>query len=196
MDMLSLELIGVSHAQIPCSLSSGLSPADGRSRSLRSQPEKHWPKSSSPPEQAIRNWVKQDDLDNGRREDGLTTEERSELRRLRRENKKLKIEREILAKDRDTLWVADITYMPTHAGFLYLSVVIDAYSRRVVGRSMANHLRSELVTDALDMALGQRKARRGDPSQRPGVSIHLRGLRQAMQAGRRQSLHGLSRRLI
>ncbi len=157
MDMLPLELIGVSHAQIPCSLSSGLSPADGRSRSLRSQHEKPYPKSSSPPEQAIRNWVKQDDLDNGRREDGLTTEERSELRRLRRENKKLKIEREILAKDRDTLWVADITYMSTHAGFLYLSVVIDAYSRRVVGRSMANHLRSELVTDALDMALGQRR---------------------------------------
>ena len=61
-------------------------------------PEKPCPKSSSPPEQAICNWVKQDDLDNGRREDGLTTEERSELRRLRRENKKLKMEREILAK--------------------------------------------------------------------------------------------------
>ena len=42
-------------------------------------------------------------------------------------------------------------------GFLYLSVVIDAFSRRVVGWSMENHLRSELVEDALDMALGQRK---------------------------------------
>ena len=42
-------------------------------------------------------------------------------------------------------------------GFLYLSVVIDAFSRRVVGWSMANHLRSELVEDALDMALGQRR---------------------------------------
>ena len=57
-----------------------------------------YPKSSGPHEQAIRNWVKQDDLNNGRREDGLTTEERSELRRLRRENKKLKMEQEILAK--------------------------------------------------------------------------------------------------
>ena len=55
-------------------------------------------KELEPTAQAIRNWVKQDDLDKGRREDGLTTEERSELRRLRRENKKLKMEREILAK--------------------------------------------------------------------------------------------------
>jgi transposase len=47
---------------------------------------------------AIRNWVRQADLDEGRRSDGLTTEERSELRRLRRENRQLKIEREILKK--------------------------------------------------------------------------------------------------
>ncbi len=47
---------------------------------------------------AIRNWVCQADLDEGRRSDGLTTEERGELRRLRRENKQLKLEREILAK--------------------------------------------------------------------------------------------------
>ena len=55
-------------------------------------------KEFEPTAQAIRNWVKLDDLDQGRREDGLTTEERAELRRLRRENKKLKMEREILAK--------------------------------------------------------------------------------------------------
>lgn len=47
---------------------------------------------------AIRNWVRQADLDEGRRGDGLTTDERKELRRLRRENKQLKMEREILAK--------------------------------------------------------------------------------------------------
>lgn len=57
----------------------------------------------------------------------------------------------------DQLWVADITYIPTWAGFLYLSVVVDAWSRRVVGWSMANHLRTELVLDALNMALWQRK---------------------------------------
>ena len=67
------------------------------------------------------------------------------------------VNRDFSAPVRDRLWVADITYVPTYAGFLYLSVVIDAFSRRVVGWSMANHLRSELVEDALDMALGQRR---------------------------------------
>ncbi len=51
-----------------------------------------------PSSQTIRNWVRQADLDEGLREDGLTTEEREELRRLRRENKRLRTEREILAK--------------------------------------------------------------------------------------------------
>ncbi len=51
-----------------------------------------------PTAQTIHNWVKQADLDEGRRTDGLTTAEREELRRLRRENKQLKIEREILKK--------------------------------------------------------------------------------------------------
>ncbi len=51
-----------------------------------------------PTAQTIHNWMKQADLDEGRRTDGLTTEERDELRRLRRENKQLKIEREILKK--------------------------------------------------------------------------------------------------
>jgi len=55
-------------------------------------------KEFEPTAQAIRNWVKQDDLDQGRREDGLTTEERAELRRLRRENRQLRMDREILAK--------------------------------------------------------------------------------------------------
>ena len=61
-------------------------------------------KEFEPTAQAIRNWVKQDDLDQGRRTDGLTTEERTELRPLRRENKQLKMEREILAKA--TAWFA------------------------------------------------------------------------------------------
>ncbi len=57
------------------------------------------------------------------------------------------------------LWVADITYIPTRAGFLYLAIVLDAFSRRIVGWSMADHLRTELVLDALEMAVGQRKPR-------------------------------------
>jgi putative transposase len=57
----------------------------------------------------------------------------------------------------DQLWVADITYIPTWAGFLFLAVVLDACSRRIVGWAMATHLRTELVLDALNMALGQRR---------------------------------------
>jgi len=50
-----------------------------------------------------------------------------------------------------------LTFVPTAAGFLYLAVVLDACSRRIVGWSMANHLRTELVLDALEMAMGQRR---------------------------------------
>jgi putative transposase len=49
----------------------------------------------------------------------------------------------------DRLWVADITYVRTWEGWLYLSFVLDTYSRKIVGWSMANHLRTELVVDAL-----------------------------------------------
>jgi putative transposase len=55
------------------------------------------------------------------------------------------------------LWVADITYIPTWAGFLYLAVVLDAFSRRIVGWSMASTLHRQVVLDALDMALWQRQ---------------------------------------
>ena len=65
--------------------------------------------------------------------------------------------RDFGASSPDQLWVADITYVPTLSGFLYLAVVLDAFSRRVVGWSMANHLRTELVLDGVDMALSQRR---------------------------------------
>jgi putative transposase len=55
------------------------------------------------------------------------------------------------------LWGADITYGPTMAGFLYLAVGLDAWSRMIVGWAMANHLRAELVRDAMEMAVGQRR---------------------------------------
>ena len=57
----------------------------------------------------------------------------------------------------DRLWCGDISYIRTWEGWLYLATVIDVASRRVVGWAMADHMRSELVTDALKMALGQRR---------------------------------------
>jgi putative transposase len=59
----------------------------------------------------------------------------------------------------DRLWVADITYIPTWAGFLYLAVVLDAFSRRIVGWAMNHSLRTQFVLDALNMAIGQRTPR-------------------------------------
>ena len=73
------------------------------------------------------------------------------------------VQRCFAAERPDQLWVADSTYVPTWAGFLYLAVVIDAFSRRVVGWAMQTHLRSELVLQALEMAYAQR---------RPGEVIH------------------------
>lgn len=67
------------------------------------------------------------------------------------------VEREFAVAGPDRLWVGDLTYIPTWAGFLYLAVVLDAWSRRVIGWSMASHLRTELVLDALNMALRQRR---------------------------------------
>jgi putative transposase len=57
----------------------------------------------------------------------------------------------------DRLWVADITQQRTGEGWLYMAVVLDCFSRRIVGWSMAEHLRTELVLDALDMAIAQRQ---------------------------------------
>ena len=67
------------------------------------------------------------------------------------------VQRNFTASRPNELWVADITYIPTWAGFLYLAVVLDAWSRRVVGWAMATHLRTELVLQALQMAIQQRR---------------------------------------
>ena len=67
------------------------------------------------------------------------------------------VERNFTAEAPDRLWVADVTYIPTWAGFLYLAVVLDAFSRRIVGWSMASTLTTQLVLDALNMALVTRR---------------------------------------
>jgi transposase InsO family protein len=59
------------------------------------------------------------------------------------------------------IWVSDLTYVPTAQGWLYLALVMDLWSRRIVGWAMADHLRSELVVAALQMALTHRRPDRG-----------------------------------
>ena len=67
------------------------------------------------------------------------------------------VNRDFSAPGPDRLWVADITQLPTRSGSCYLASIVDAFSRRVVGWSMATHMRAELVTAALDMAVAHRR---------------------------------------
>jgi putative transposase len=67
------------------------------------------------------------------------------------------VDRNFYADAPNVLWVADITFVPTWAGFLYLAVVLDAFSRRVIGWAMGTRQRTQLVLDAMNMAVMQRK---------------------------------------
>jgi putative transposase len=71
------------------------------------------------------------------------------------------VQRRFTAAEPDRLYVADITQHRTGQGWLYLAVVLDVFSRRIVGWAMADHLRAELVVDALQMALWQRRPASG-----------------------------------
>jgi putative transposase len=67
------------------------------------------------------------------------------------------VERQFRPSAPNVLWLADITYLRSWEGWLYLAAVQDAYSRQIVGWSMAEHMRSELVLDALGMAVHRRQ---------------------------------------
>lgn len=67
------------------------------------------------------------------------------------------VQRQFVATGPNQLWVADITSIPTEAGLLYLAVVLDVWSRRIVGWAMKTHLRTSLVLAALEMAVRQRQ---------------------------------------
>jgi putative transposase len=67
------------------------------------------------------------------------------------------VDRQFYSDGPNRLWVADITYIPTWSGFLYLATVLDVYSRRIVGWAMETHLRTELILAALNMAITQRQ---------------------------------------
>jgi transposase InsO family protein len=72
-----------------------------------------------------------------------------------------RLDRDFTAQAPDRKWVADITYIPTAAGWLYLAVMLDLCSRKVVGWAMADHLRAGLVIDALAMAIHRRRPAAG-----------------------------------
>jgi len=82
------------------------------------------------------------------------------------------VERNFAADRPNRLWVADITYVPTWTGFVYLAVVLDAFSRRIVGWSMATTLHTQVVLDALDMALWLRRPQAGGVDGQNGVIHH------------------------
>ena len=67
------------------------------------------------------------------------------------------LDRDFAAPAPDCKWVADITYIPTGEGWLYLAAVLDCFSRKIVGWSMAEHMETDLVSDALKMALQHRQ---------------------------------------
>ncbi len=94
-----------------------------------------------------------------RRRNGVTTTRRDRNARPAPDL----VDRNFVASRPDELWVADITFVPTATGFLYLAIILDAWSRKIVGWSMATHLRADLVIGALEAAVGQR---------RPGDVIH------------------------
>jgi putative transposase len=75
------------------------------------------------------------------------------------------VDRKFSADGPNKLWVADITYVPTQTGFLYLAVVLDVWSRRIVGWAMSSCLATQIVVEALTMALEQRRPE-------PGVVLH------------------------
>jgi putative transposase len=83
-----------------------------------------------------------------------------------------RVERDFTATGPNQLWVVDVTYLRSWEGFVSLAVVVDAFRRKVVGGAMADHLRTELVLDAVGMAITARKppvatAGRPSPEARP-----------------------------
>ena len=127
------------------------------------------------------------------------------------------VERLFSATCPDVLSVVDITYVPTWQGFLYAAVVLDAFSRAVVGWSMAGHLRTELILDALDMAISRRRTAEGlihhsDQGTQGGLNqssqhclvpssvgvrpVHEQRLRPALSGGRHRPFDGLHRGML
>jgi HTH-like domain/Integrase core domain len=108
------------------------------------------------------------------------------------------VERDFSAARPNQLWVADLTYVAIWSGFVYVAFVIDAFSRFIVGWQAARSLRTDLVLDALEMAIWRRQAQLGGlvhHSDR-GSPIPVDPLHRAAGRGRRGRLGRLPRRLV
>jgi putative transposase len=108
------------------------------------------------------------------------------------------VNRQFHATAPNRLWLTDITEHPTADGKLYCAAVMDVYSRRIVGWSVAAHIRTELVLDALGMAVVRRTPNNGETilhSDHGSQPIHVLGIRAATQENRTAGLDGQRRRL-
>lgn len=106
------------------------------------------------------------------------------------------VQRRFQADGPNQLWVADMTYVPTWAGFIYLAVVLDAWSRRVVGWAIGETMTAELVLAALNIGLQQRKPDSVIHHSDQGSLVHQRGLRRTLQEDGRAPLDGQRGRRI
>ena len=106
------------------------------------------------------------------------------------------VKRQFVATDINQLWVADMTYVPTWAGFLYLAVVTDVYSRKVVGWAFGVNMTADLVIAALNMALLTRKPESVIHHSDQGSPVHQCGVWQTLQRNGCQAQHGNSRRRL
>ena len=101
------------------------------------------------------------------------------------------VERDFYAEAPDRLWVGDITYMPTGYGFLYLAVVLDVWSRRIVGWSMARRCALKWCLEALEMAIAVRKPTGVIHHSDQGWQYTVYGFWQTLPGGGRAAVHGI-----
>lgn len=178
----------LTHAQTDQRLRERIQAIHGRSRATYGRPRVHGELIDDGMRvsgKRIARLMKAAGLQGAIRRRGVRTTVRDADRRSARD----RVERPFVADTPDRLWVADITDLPAGAGFLYLAVVLGVFSRRIVSGSMAEHLKTELVLDAFEMARQQRRPKNvihhfDQGTQHTSIAFGLRG----KEAGIRPSM--------
>jgi transposase InsO family protein len=106
------------------------------------------------------------------------------------------VDRKFVADAPNKLWVADITYVPTYAGFLFLAVVLDAFSWRVVGWATSSTMKTQLVLDALQYGDPSTSTNRRRSSLRPGNAVYLNRVWITLPRGEHPSVDGIGGGLL